>query len=184
MKTIKLLSLLGIIAYSLASCGKDNVQNIQIVKQRIYFQYEYINYAWGFQHTGWMIDSSGNVYCFNKPANWYYTDSLGLITSTRMDSNLIETNSVCYKIDKDVLKEKIGLLYVAAKGKISEPSRAGYDGGNLDYLGFTYSKEDKIYKRVVLKQTGDVLIKNSSPAATQLAEWLDSLNYSIYRGKK
>ncbi|MBE0649492.1 MAG: hypothetical protein IH595_01505 [Bacteroidales bacterium] len=175
------MSLIVVIVFSLTNCEKANIQR---PGQKVYFQYNYINFAWGFQHSGWLIDSSGNVYCYNKPEGWNYSDSTGIITHAQMDSNLSATSSVCYKIDKNVLKEKIKLLYVASKGKISEPSQEAYDAGAWEYSGYIYDSEKKIYKKVLLKQAGDIGINNSSPAAVQLSNWFDSINYSIYHGKR
>lgn len=30
--------------------------------QPLYFEYHYINHAWGFQENGWLIDHEGNAY--------------------------------------------------------------------------------------------------------------------------
>jgi len=70
MRNIRLLFILGLMIFSLTNCEKDNDgTDISMTNQRIYFQYDYINFAWGYQHSGWLIDSSGNVHCYNKPDN-------------------------------------------------------------------------------------------------------------------
>ena len=35
-------------------CGCENIPPVL-------FEYHYINYAWGFQENGWLIDGDGNV---------------------------------------------------------------------------------------------------------------------------
>ena len=97
-----------------------------------------------------------------------------------MDSNILETDSVCYKIDKNELNDKIGLISKASNGEISEPVHEMYDAGGTDYSGFIFDERAKIYKKVLLKQIGDFRIDNSSAESVELYEWLDFINYQIY----
>lgn len=164
----------------LTNCEKNNNDiNTSWNNQRIFFQYEYINFAWGRQHSGWLIDSSGYVYCYDKPDNWYYEDSSGFINVTDMDSNILSTDSICFKIDKKVLYDKINLIHDASKGKISEPIHEKYDAGSVVYYGFIYYQDIKAYKKVLLKQIGDYRIENGSYASFVLYKWLDTVNNMI-----
>lgn len=180
MKNIWILSIIGFLIISLTNCDPipDDIETTTL-KQRIYFQYEYVNYAWGYQHAGWLIDSSGNVLCYDKPENWYSTDSLGFITSAEMDSNIFKTDSVCYTIDKTTLIDKTGPIKNVSKGVISDPIHEMYDAGIESYYGFTYNEETKKYKKVLLKQIGDFRIDNSASEAVELYEWLDTINTLI-----
>ncbi len=42
----------------ITGCKKNVVIN---EKQTMLFQVDYVNYAWGYQHTGFIIDNEGNV---------------------------------------------------------------------------------------------------------------------------
>lgn len=177
MKKIWILSIFGLSVLFLTNCNKDN-DDIELleIEQRIYFQYNYINHAWGYQHSGWLIDSSGNVYCYNKPENWQHGDSSGFISASEMDSNILETDSICYRVDKEILSDKIELIYKASKGDISEPIHEMYDSGGAAYSTFIFDENSKTYKKILLKQTGDFRIDNSSPESVELYKWLDSVN--------
>ena len=55
----------------ITGCKKNIVIN---EKQAILFQVEYINYAWGYQHNGFIIDNEGNVLTYKNPQNWNFPD--------------------------------------------------------------------------------------------------------------
>lgn len=170
----------GLFVLSFICCEKDNDSpDVKKINQRIIFQYDYINFAWGYQHNGWFIDSSGNVSCYNLPDNWHFPYSLGYISAAAMDSNLMETDSICYVLDKKELAEKVGLIEEAAKGELSEPMHTGCDMGGRSYTGFIYNSENKTYKEILLKQTGDWSIDNYSQAAVDLSKWLESINCEV-----
>jgi len=166
---------------SLSNCEYDSYErNTSKYNQRIFFQYEYVNFAWGYQHVGWLIDANGNIYCYNNPENWHYDDSTGYISSRDMNCNISETDSICFKIDSNELDDKIGLIIDASKGDISEPVHEMYDAGSVVYCGYIYNTYDQKYKKILFKQLGDIRIENSSKASVDLYEWLDSINHLIY----
>lgn len=183
MKNIFFVAILAI-ALSAVGCSSDNGGMVELHKnQKIYFQYEYVNYAWGYQHFGWMIDDKGNVLCFKKPENWVSADSLGYVNAVDMENNIMKIDSVCLKIDASELNKKISLIQKASEGKISEPVSEMFDAGVTIFSAFTYDPETKLYKRVLLKQIGDARIENSSEESVELYEWLQDISYEIYNAK-
>jgi hypothetical protein len=175
----------GFIIVILSSCEKDinTNQGNPNITNHVLFQYEYINYAWGYQHSGWLIDSSGNVYCYNRPSLWNYCDSSGYISDTNMESNILHTDSICYKIEKKELAAKTMLIENASKGEVTKPIPVMADAGIAIFTGFTQNIQTKQYKRIVFKQIGDYYIKNKSVEALELYNWLDSLNKKIIEPK-
>ena len=147
--------------------------------QKIIFQYEYINYAWEYQHAGWFIDSSGNIYCYNLPDNWNHYNKSEYFSYANMNSNILKTDSVCFNLDKNELADKIELIKEAANGEISEPVQEMWDAGIYTFVGFIYYPKNNIYKKIILKQLGDIKIENKSQAAIELYNWLDSINNKV-----
>ncbi|MCF8357567.1 MAG: hypothetical protein K9H26_02325 [Prolixibacteraceae bacterium] len=147
--------------------------------QKILFQCEYINHAWGYQHSGWLIDSFGNVHCYNLPENWFFCDSLGKISSEDMEMNLMNTDSICLKIDKNELNHKVELIGKATRGTISEPAHEMCDAGIIAFSAFIFYNEADVYQKLILRQTGDFRIENDSKAATELCHWMDSICLEI-----
>ncbi|PIR12635.1 MAG: hypothetical protein COV50_07910, partial [Flavobacteriales bacterium CG11_big_fil_rev_8_21_14_0_20_35_7] len=69
MKTIKLFSVTLLISIFLTTCDATKIVNPNF-NQKILFEAGYINFAWGKVHTGFLIDSVGNVFCYNLPQHW------------------------------------------------------------------------------------------------------------------
>jgi hypothetical protein len=185
MNELKVLIVIILIIYTLPGCEKKTANQNEInIDQKILFQYYYVNFAWVYQHSGFIIDNEGNTHCFNLPDNWIFPDSSGAhIDEQTMDHNMMETDSICFVLDKEELLEKFNLIEEAATGNISEPVNIGADQGATVYSAFIYNSEDKKYKHILLKQFGDWRIYNSSQAAIDLCNWLDSIYYEIWYNK-
>lgn len=159
--------------------GETALFEVSEANQVVYFQFEYMNHAWGYQHYGWLVDSSGNVNCYNKPGNWIHADSFLLISKAAMESNVLATDSVCYVISEEVFKSKMHLINGASRGKVTEPVHEMYDAGVGIYSAYIYNSERKVYKKIVLKQHGDYRIDNYAPEAKDLYKWMESINNDI-----
>lgn len=59
MKKTTLITFLTLLF--LISCSDENI----VLKQKIYFEVHYVNYAWFPTNNGFLIDSIGNVLEFN-----------------------------------------------------------------------------------------------------------------------
>lgn len=159
------------------SCQKENIDtDFNEINQEVLFQFEFVNHAWGYHHRGWLIDSSGNVYCYDAPENWNFGDSEGIITESEMSSNLQATSSVCTNVSTEVLLSRFQLIDGASKGELSDPVNEMYDAGVSAYFGFVYDPDKQVYTRVLLKQTGDFAISNTSREAILLYHWLNQVD--------
>lgn len=174
MKIRKFIPLAGTCILMLMGCSKDNPQRFA-GKQRVCFQFDYMNYAWGYQHNGWLIDSSGNVYSYDKPENWTFPDSAGRIRQQDMNRNLDAAELVYVIPDMNMLNAKISLIPAAGEGSLQGPVYEMCDAGIAGYYGFLFNPETGIYRKVLLRQTGDARIENSAPESAELYDWLVSL---------
>jgi hypothetical protein len=129
----------------LAGCNKED-DILPDANQPLLFQCEYINYAWGYQHNGWIIDSSGNVRSYRLPKQWYFVDSLGLISSQEMNDDIQLTDSIIFKIDRDSLLKYFSILEDASIGKLSEPRQEMFDAGITQFSGCIYQNDSKKFK--------------------------------------
>ncbi|MDD2799252.1 MAG: hypothetical protein PHV20_11730 [Bacteroidales bacterium] len=57
-------TLLSILCAFLILNGCAKMDSISFSNQKIVFQQEYINYAWGYSHNGFFIDSTGAIYTY------------------------------------------------------------------------------------------------------------------------
>ena len=156
------------------SCSDDF--NVNLRDQKVLFEYEYENYAWSHQHSGWYIDTTGNLISYSLPAKWSYPDSLGFVTDTAIIKNLSYCSKTDYAISKSVLKSKIELIENSAKGTLTKPQYVMADAGVRRYTAFMYNSSTKRYKRILLYQFGDVLIENTSNEAKELYKWMAEIN--------
>lgn len=177
---IKYIITLALFSCALFGCDEGFNFKGAVTGNQIYFQYEYMNHAWGFQQHGWLIDSAGNVYCYNLPENWYEPDSNGVIEADALKANILKTDSICYSVNSTDLDIKIQLIEAAADGVLKEPVSVMADAGAFSYYAFLYDANAEKYQRILLWQTGDNLIENTSVEAKELFEWLDEINQAIH----
>ena len=69
----------------MTGCKKNYVIN---EKQKILFQFEYVNYAWGYQHSGFIIDNEGNVLTYENPENWNFQDNNHNLSEIQVSENI------------------------------------------------------------------------------------------------
>lgn len=145
------------------------------LNQEVLFKTEYVNYAWGYQHHGLLVDSSGNVWSYHLPKEWNFADADGYISLEDMKDNYYQTEQTSITINKDTLQRYYNKLTKAAYGDLSEPKTEMFDAGSTSFSGFIYHPKTKQYKEVLIRQIGDVYIENKSIEAMQIYNWLISL---------
>jgi hypothetical protein len=143
--------------------------------QEYFFLYEYINYAWGYQHSGWLMDSSGTVRYFEVPEKWMVPSTDAAIEITGIENYIARSDSVITRVDQGELYSKVQLIDAAAKGTLTEPENVMADAGTRSYYALRYDPDQSVYERILLKQAGDWEIDNISGAAGDLYDWLKSL---------
>jgi hypothetical protein len=142
-------------------------------KPAVLLTQDYINYAWGFVHQGWLIDSTGHIRNYTiklsdsmeyKPLNQAYLEKLLSLSSATGKS-----------VPLDTLKRKAALLPSASQGILWENGLCA-DFGTLAFNGFLYDSAKAKYSEVICLEAGDRTGCNSSPSARQIARWLISLD--------
>jgi len=149
---------------------------IPLSKVDCYFQYEYINHAWGFNHFGFTITPSGEMYTFDKTTPWVFAENNQL-------SLTVLRNNIKASVKKDTLigfkdmdnLEHLALLAMA--GKMSDPVLQGADMGLTicKILVPDPSNPPNGYREVILSQTGDIEFHNLAPQAAVIAAWLQKM---------
>jgi hypothetical protein len=140
--------------------------------QTALFEVQYINYAWGYQHSGSIIDASGDIREFHLPLSWNYPDSAGYISVADMEKNLAQLGEKSCTVNKYNLKNFTDKLIGAQKGKLTDPEHQMCDFGSLSYSGYIYEPGNNRYKHVLIRQTGDFYVENKSREASDIYDWL------------
>ncbi len=160
------------------NCTKENLSLRE--GQTVYFEYEYINYAWVNQHTGWLIDQSGKIHGYKLPDEWNFPDSSGFISETDLEMNLSRTDTIYdYQIDTPDFDQKINLIPEAAVGRLSDPENAMADAGGWSYYCYIWDSCNKKYRRILLDLKGDYEQFNKSSAARNLVSWLEEVQKNL-----
>ena len=157
------------------SCLESQYEVI-VSRADCYFQYEYVNYAWGFNHYGFTITPTGEMYTFDKTTPWVFAENNQLSLAALR-------NNIKASVKKDTL---IGfteldysqhLVLLAMAGKMSDTIRRGADMGEtickIIVPDPTYHPAG--YREVILSQTGDTEFHNLAPQAALLAAWLTGI---------
>lgn len=165
-----------IIAMLVIAFGCKKEFNPTILNQEVLFEATYMNYAWVYQHNGFMVDSAGRVRSYNLPKNWNFVDSDGFITSVAMKENLKNLNETTVTVNKDTLLKYYNKLTRAANGELTQPKTEMFDAGTASYCGYIFDSETNRYQRVLIKQIGDVYIENKSTEAKEIYNWMTKIN--------
>ncbi|MDF1573054.1 MAG: hypothetical protein P1P82_15705 [Bacteroidales bacterium] len=175
MKSIKAYIMLAAFVMTGRGCEALLHTDATLPDQEYFFLYEYINYAWGYQHSGWLMDSSGTARYFSVPEKWMVPDTDAAIDISGIEHYLVKADSVITVVDRSILSEKVKLIEAAARGTLGEPENVMADAGTRSYYALQYDPDQAVYERILLKQEGDWEIDNFSSAAGELAEWMQSV---------
>ena len=139
------------------------------------FQSEYTNYAWGYNHNGWMLDNTGQVKRFQKSAKWVFPDSLGYVSATDMQKNMAACDSVMAKVSTSDFANYAGKALNCLNGSMSKAQNTMADAGEHIYAYYYYESGKNRYKRVILNMTGDWSQENVAPDAKVVVDWMKGI---------
>jgi len=143
--------------------------------RKILFEKHYVNWAWGYQNKGFLVDSLGFVNAFDLSKDsikWNEPDKDGYIGIVEMNENLSYCDSVICQIDADTLAHYTDKILAASKGKISEPVNQMADAGSITYSAFIFDEKTNQYKKILIKTWGDWSVDNSAPEAKEIYQWM------------
>jgi len=163
----------------LVRCGKSDVDPCHCLPdqgQPVWFQYRYVNHAWGYQDHGWLIDGSGRVRYFEYPSDFRTPDSTGYLSREDLEHNLAQTDSLINTIGQEELEAHTALIPAAAAGEIGERTHRAYDAGTSTLACYLYNSEKDAYRYILLGISGDWEQFNLSEEAGDLVEWLRQFN--------
>jgi hypothetical protein len=160
-----------------ASCKRESLE-ISLVDA--YFQYEYVNYAWGFNHSGYTITPGGEVFAFSTSTPWVFAEN-GVISFESLYKNLnasVKADTLLSKVELDLYKK---LAASAKSGKLSDPVSRGADMGAILCKIIVPEENDPLnFREIILTQTGDFEMHNLAPEAATIAAWLIRLKDELF----
>lgn len=73
----------------------------------------------------------------------------------------------------------MALIKKASEGKLTDPVNLMADYGTFIYTAYTYDDMRRKYHSVLLLQTGDFEVQNTSDAAKDLSNWMQEINQQV-----
>jgi hypothetical protein len=161
-----------------AICGCKKPGNIS-EKQVILFQFDYLNYAWGYQHNGFIIDNEGNVLKYNNPEDWNFPDKDLILTEKQVAENIAKCTLTGVRISEDELKKYSSYIKNISLSKVSAIKNAGADAGSSEYVCYQFSENSSMYRGYLIKMEGDFTCENLNFYSKKVVTWLKNINTSL-----
>jgi hypothetical protein len=171
----KILFIVSLILF-LSGCKKNYTISD---KQTILFQFEYINYAWGYQHNGFIIDNEGNVMTYRNPEDWNFPEN----DFTLSESQVVENINKCLQTGKIISKEELqkytNYIKNIASSKITALKNVAADAGSSEFICYQFSESTGTYKGYLIKKEGDFTCENLNFYSKKVAAWMRDIGNSI-----
>lgn len=165
-----------LVLVALTGCKK----NIAISdRQAILFEFEYVNYAWNYQHYGFIIDNEGKVLTYNNPEHWNFPDRELRISENQVAENLAMCSHSDIRIPKSELEKYSSHIKNISSSKVSALKNEADDAGSAEYICYQYSESSGMYKGTIIKMEGDFTCENLNFYSRKVAEWMKNINSTI-----
>ncbi|TAL75457.1 MAG: hypothetical protein EPN88_03350 [Bacteroidetes bacterium] len=170
------IALISLLILVIAGCKKNyTVSN----KQVILFQFEYINYAWGYQHNGFFIDTEGNVLKYSNPENWNFPDNDLSLSESQVAENLAKCVQTSKKISKGELRKYTDHIDNIASSKVTALKNVAADAGSSEFICYQFSENTGIYKGHLIKMEGDFTCENLNFYSKKVTLWMKEIKIAI-----
>ncbi len=146
--------------------------------QIILFQVDYINYAWGYLHTGFIIDSEGNVLTYKNPEDWNFPDKDFSINQNQIKENISKCTSSGIKIPKAELQKYAHHIKNISSSKVTALKNVAADAGSIQYTCYQFFEKSGTYKSCLIKMEGDFTCENLNFFSKKVSIWLKSISAS------
>jgi hypothetical protein len=177
MKSFTIANLIVlIILSSLSGCEKSYVVS---KSQDILFQFEYINHAWGYSHTGFLIDVNGNILTYNLPEKWNFPAEDQTLTRKEVLENIGRCQIAEIKIPPEELRKYTNYIDNISASKVTSPKNVAADAGLIAFYCYQYSESSLTYKRTVIRTDGDFVSENLNFYSKKIVEWMNNIKSRI-----
>jgi hypothetical protein len=171
MNKLLLIIVSSVLLFS--SCiSKD--EYIDIDDGTMFFQAEYVNHAWGYQHKGIIIDQMGNIHEYEKPEKWVFAEE-NEISLEDFGNNLSKAETRLSLLPESDITRMKALAVQAKNGPVTGPDQQMYDAGTTSYSVYIYDKSSHKLRQYDLLWEGDLYKENTSEAAKEIVVWLKGL---------
>ncbi|MGE5419876.1 MAG: hypothetical protein ACM3UT_06795 [Chloroflexota bacterium] len=176
MKKILYILIFSSLAYSTGGCREDSIVSHD---QEILFQLDYTNYAWGYQHYGYMIDNQGRILTYDNPDKWNFPDNNFILTEEQVEHNISMCRISDEKISREELEKFSSYIEKISTSKLTAMKNTGADAGTLQFICYSYSENTQVYKGILIKSEGDFSAENLNFHSKKVIAWMRSIEETI-----
>ncbi len=148
-------------------------------KNVVLFQYDYINYAWGYQHKGFFIDNKGNVLEYNNPEDWNFPGDDFILSEKLIAENLASCVLSDIKISEEELQKYISYIKNITSSKVTAIKNVAADAGTSKYTCFQYLENTDNYKGYLIKMEGDFTCENLNFFSKRVVLWMKDISNNL-----
>jgi hypothetical protein len=165
-----------LIAYTFSGCKKNVVID---EKQAILFQVDYVNYAWGYKHNGFLVDNQGNILTYKNPQVWNFPDKDFNLSESQVRDNIGNCLNNGKKIPNEELKKYANHIKNISSSKVTALKNVSADAGSIEYICYQFSEKTGIYKGTLIKMEGDFTCENLNFFTKKVTTWLKNINDTL-----
>jgi hypothetical protein len=159
------------------TCCKKN--NVISDKQSILFQFDYVNYAWGYQHNGFIIDNEGNVLSNSNSEDWNFPDNDFTLSENQVVENIKKCAQTGKKIPKEELQKYANYIKNIASSKVTALKNVAFDRGSSEFICYQFLESTGTYKGYLIKMEGDFTCENLNFYSKKVVAWMKDINNCI-----
>ncbi len=162
---------------TLAGCNVFN-NNSGKDFQKYLFEVQYINYAWGYIHSGFYINKKGEIYQFryDRDSEQWRSNPDNYYTEEELKDKYSPNHEFVATLEKSDVLAKKELIPTIMESSYSDSVQIGADQGAKRYICYYYDSKKKEYLRIIIEQEGDWSFNKQSAAADSVVNWLKKLD--------
>ena len=168
-----LQTILLLIITSLSACNEETIETS--ADQEVLFEVNYVNFAWGKQFKGFLIQKNGQIRTYDNPLKWNIIDGKGGLTLSQIQENISQTKLSSTRISAADLENYVGKVGLISGSEFTKPVSGGADRGITSFYTYRYDNDKQVYMPVLLSQTGDVETYNKDKSAMDISTWLTEI---------
>jgi hypothetical protein len=171
------LRAMGCLCLGVAGAGltcEEDGGGLEQNDQQFVFQVEYVNFAWGLQWTGIVVDRNGVIHAYDHSQGPWEPANADAYTLEELEEKYATDLGVVGTVDSATLDLQFRRAHDVGDS-FREPNVVCADAGGVGYTFFRYDPVDKRYVPVILRQEGDLPRENTDADAKRVAAWLRNL---------
>jgi hypothetical protein len=132
-----------------------------------FYEYSYVNYAWGYQFRGLIVDASGNVLTYQRPKYPTYHRELS--------NPYGRIGEALFTVSDDELESASRILASVSAMSMSKRENTAKDMGGYSYIAYRYDPQTGGHEKIAIANIGDWSSYNLSEGAAEIKWWLDEV---------